>query len=223
MSEKAHKSIRLLLADDHPLVLAGTRKALKAETGIEIIGEAHDGKEALHLTLALKPDVLLLDVEMPKMSGVEVARNLFQKKSEVKVIAMSAFDDQEYVYGILNNGASGYLLKEETDSEILTKAIQAVSQGETDWISRKLAVKLLRSNTQSKNSLDILSPREIEVLQLAALGLKNKAIGERLFISPFTVKNHLDKIKQLKIGVQTRTELVVWAWQKGLVKQGDQI
>lgn len=211
------------MADDHAIFRAGTRATLESDPGIKVIGEAQDGVEALHMVRALQPDVLLLDVEMPKMSGVEVARQLRKEEAPVRLLALSAYNDREYVYGLLDNGASGYLLKDEAETHLIVEAVHGVARGEDDWISRSLATHLLRHRRLHEDPTLLLSEREQEVLRHAALGLDNDAIGERLFISPYTVKNHLDKIKAQKVGVRTRTELVIWAWQNGLVKRGDQI
>lgn len=214
--------IRVVLADDHPLYRSGTRRELEQIDGIEVVGEANDGDVALQQTMALEPDVLLLDVEMPTMSGVEVAERLQTMNLNTRLLALSAHDDREYVYGLLEAGASGYLLKDEADAELLAEAIRGVARGEDNWISRSLAVQLLRRRQVPDLAGGQLTNREQEVLKLVALGLDNPTIAERLFISPHTVKNHLDKIKQQKIGVRTRAELIAWAWQHGLVKRGEQ-
>jgi len=214
--------VRVLIADDHPLYRSGTRMELEQIDGIEVIGEADDGDVALEQTLVLEPDVLLLDVEMPSMSGVEVAEQLQKRGSKTRLLALSAHDEREYVYGLLEAGASGYLLKDEADAELLGEAIHGVARGEDNWISRSLAVQLLRRRSMPDLAGVQLTSREQEVVKLIALGLDNPTIAERLFISPHTVKNHLDKIKQQKIGVRTRAELIAWAWQHGVVKRGEQ-
>lgn len=214
--------VRVLIADDHPLYRSGTRMELEQIEGIEVVGEADDGDVALEQTLALEPDVLLLDVEMPSMSGVEVAEQLQKRGSKTRLLALSAHDEREYVYGLLEAGASGYLLKDEADAELLGEAIHGVARGEDNWISRSLAVQLLRRRSMPDLAGVQLTSREQEVVKLIALGLDNPTIAERLFISPHTVKNHLDKIKQQKIGVRTRAELIAWAWQHGVVKRGEQ-
>lgn len=214
--------IRVIIADDHPIVRAGTRAELEKYADITVVGEAADGQEALQLAQALEPDVLLLDVEMPKLNGVEVAERLRRDGAAVRVLVLSAYADREYVYGLLDKGASGYLLKEEADADLIAEAVRGVARGEDDWISKSLAVRLLRRQRDPDEVVSTLTERELEVVRLVALGQDNQTIGEQLFISPHTVKNHLDKIKNLKVGVRTRTELAVWAWQQGLVKPGDE-
>ena len=216
------KPIRVIIADDHPIVRAGTRTELEKYADITVVGEAADGQEALQLAQALRPDVLLLDVEMPKLNGVEVAERLRREKAEVRVLVLSAYADREYVYGLLDKGASGYLLKEEADADLIAEAVRGVARGEDDWISKSLAARILRRQRGSDSVVETLTEREVEVLRLVALGFDNQRIGEHLFISPHTVKNHLDKIKNLKVGVRTRTELAVWAWQHGIVKPGEE-
>ena len=215
--------IRVVIADDHHITRAGIRSALEHVPDIAVIGEASDGAEAYHLAQALKPDVLLLDVEMPRMTGVEVAAQLRKLGSPVRILVLSAYDDEEYVYGLLDTGAAGYLMKEEANPDLIVEALRGVAHDDGDlWISSSLATQLIQRKLKRKPThTGMLSERELAVLKLVALGHDNQAIADMLFISKHTVKNHIDKIKNQKIGVRTRTELAAWAWQQGLVKPGE--
>ena len=213
------ESITVIIADDHPVVLAGTSMALQEAEDIEIIALARNGREALTLAMKHEPDVLLLDIRMPGLSGVTVAEHLEKQGSPVKVLALSAYEDEAYIYGILDAGAAGYLLKEEADTETIVEAIRGVARGDDEWISPGLAARLLRRRRRS-SSLDALTTRELEILKKVARGLSNAEIGEQLSISKFTVKNHIDHIKS-KLEVRTRAELIVWAWEHGIVKKSE--
>lgn len=214
--------IRVVIADDHPVTRAGLRQALDDAPDITVLAEARDGAETLHLARTLNPDVLLLDVEMPKLTGVEVAERLQRMGIRVRILVLSAYDDEEYVYGLLDGGAAGYLMKEEAEPERIVEAVRGIARGDEDlWISPSLASKLIRRKLHRKpDHAGLLSDREVEVLQLVALGHDNQYIADTLFISKHTVKNHIDKIKNQKIGVRTRTELAAWAWQQGVVRPG---
>ncbi|WP_457651137.1 response regulator [Rhodocaloribacter sp.] len=217
-------AIRVVLADDHPITRQGLRAALEAAADITVLAEAADGETALRLARTLTPDVLLLDVEMPRMTGVEVAERLRAAASPVRVLILSAYDDEEYVYGLLDCGVSGYLMKEEAEAHLIVEAIRGIARDDGElWISPSLATKLIRRKIRRKpDHSGNLSAREREVLRLVALGHDNQQIADLLFISKHTVKNHIDKIKNQKIGVRTRTELAAWAWQQGLVKPGEE-
>lgn len=212
--------IRVVIADDHQLVRDGVRAALDGADGIKIVGEAPNGKVALELVDSLQPDILVVDIEMPIMSGVEVARSLSSQKSPVFVLALSAFDDREYVYGMLDSGASGYLMKAEADSTTLVDAIRSIiATGGEFWISPNFAEKLVRihlDERRAKVSFDSLTIREQEILRLVAVGKDNPEVGADLFISAHTVKNHIEHIKS-KIGVRSRAELIAWAWRNKYV------
>jgi DNA-binding NarL/FixJ family response regulator len=222
MPPEAPSPIRVVIADDHPITRAGLRSTLEALPDIVVVGEASDGAEALRLVKELTPDVLLLDVEMPRMTGVEVAERLKAMHAPVRVLALSAYDDEAYVHGLLDSGAAGYLVKEETQPERLVEALEGiVRDGNELWISRRLATKLIRRRRQPETPAN-LTERQEEVLRLVALGYDNQRVADLLHLSKDTIKNHIDRIKQMKISVRTRAELIAWAWQHGLVKPGDE-
>ncbi len=217
------RPIRIVLADDHPLMRAGIRGELEKADDIHIIGEASDGKEALRMVEALTPDILLLDVEMPGMTGVEVARHLQKTESPVMVLALSAHDDEQYIFGLLESGAVGYLVKEEVPETIL-EAVRGVAHGEEGWLSRRITAKVMRGRkTQVKSNSNVhtlLSSREIDVLRCIAQGMDNQQVASSLFISESTVKSHCNNI-YTKLGVRNRVQAAAWAWQRGLTGTDD--
>ncbi len=206
--------IRVVLADDHPLFRAGVRTLLERAGGVEVVAEAADGVEALALIREHSPDVLVLDMEMPGMTGVEAARRLRATGIEVRILVLSAYDDDEYVAELLANGADGYLTKDEAPERIVA-AVRGVAQGRDGWLSDGVAEKARRRRA-AEPAAQPLSPREREVLRLIADGLDNGAIAEGLFISESTVKNHVTNI-YAKLGVRSRAEAVAWAWRSGLM------
>ena len=209
---------RIVIADDHHMTLAGLAATLESVEDFEVVGQAADGREALALTQSMSPDVLVVDVEMPNMSGVEVARTLRASDNTTKVLALSAYDEPEYVYGLLDAGAAGYLMKEEADRDMMVAAVRGVLAGDDLWISPDLATHLVRHHMSASNT-ETLSQREIEVLRLVADGLDNQQVADELFISHHTVKNHLEHIKS-KLVVKTRAEVIAWAWHNRVVRPG---
>lgn len=203
-------AVRVVLADDHPLFRAGVRALLDAAAGIEVVGEAASGPDALALVDRLAPNVLLLDLEMPGLGGVDVARALRARGDAVRVLALSAYDDSAYVRGLLGLGAAGYLTKDEAP-ERLVEAVRAVARGETGWLSDTIRA----AHAVSATPAETLTAREREVLTLVADGADNAAVARRLFIAERTARNHLTSILA-KIGVRTRAEAVAWAWRHGL-------
>ena len=209
MSGRQHPAVRVVLADDHTLFRAGIRAVLDAADGLDVVGEAATGADALDLVRALRPDVLLLDMEMPGGTGVDVARALRAGGDAVRVLALSAYDDGAYVRGLMDLGAAGYLTKDEAPDR-LVEAVRAVARGETGWLSP--AAQAARADRPDGSGA--LTSREREVLALVAEGLDNAAVADRLSIAERTARNHLTSILA-KIGVRTRAEVVAWAWRHG--------
>jgi two-component system response regulator DegU len=206
---------RVVLADDHPIVRAGIRRLLEKAADIEVVGEASDGIEALHLVEDLDPDVLLLDVEMPGLRGTEVARRLQVAGSPVHILALSSYDDEQYIRGMLASGAAGYLTKEEAP-QTLVQAVRRIARGEQGWISRRVAVQLA-DWSQEKTSKGIsLTGQEKEVLRLVVAGKTNHEIGKALGLSEKKIEQHL-QVVLAKLGAASRMEAAMRAVHEGLV------
>jgi DNA-binding NarL/FixJ family response regulator len=217
-------SIRVLLADDQTLVRSGFRELLARTEGIEVIGEVADGAEALARTRAERPDVVLMDIRMPGMDGLEATRAIAAdpELSAVRVIMLTTFDLDEYVFEALHAGASGFLLKDVEPGD-LRRAVQVVAGGDSllsPSVTRQLISQFVSQPGHDRHSpaeLDELTAREREVLGLIAAGLNNREIAERLVISPATAKSHVSRIL-LKLDARDRAQLVVLAYQTGLVR-----
>jgi NarL family two-component system response regulator LiaR len=212
--------IRILIADDHAVVREGTRQFLEREDDLEVVGEAADGEEAIRLVGSLSPDVAIMDISMPNIDGIEATRQIKAKYPKVAVLILSAYDDDQFVFSLLEAGAAGYLLKSVRGNE-LVNAIREVSAGESvlhPTIARKVLNRFtnITSETQKQKTQDILTEREIEVLQLATQGSSNQEIADSLFLSLRTVQSHLNHIFN-KLQVSSRTEAVVRALKEGWV------
>jgi len=224
ISETQAEGIRLLLADDHAVVRSGTRELLERQPDFHIVGEAVDGEQAVRLTEELRPDVVVMDVRMPKMSGVEATKRIKAENPEVRVLVLTAHDDDEYVFALLQAGANGYLLKTSEIDE-LVKAIRTVYAGQSA-LAPIVAGKVVAQFTGGKSLPDVLNQthdqysglteRELDILRLVGQGLSNKQIGKELFISDRTVQAHLSNIFS-KLGVSTRTEAVMYAVRRGWI------
>ena len=212
------KVIRVVVVDDHALPRDGTRQILEARPDLQVVGEANSGEVALALVNQLCPDVVLLDIRLPGMNGIEVARRLTRDHPNVRVLMVSAYDEDEYVRGALEAGAAGYLSKTAPGKE-LVQAVRAVAGG-TNVLQSGLTERLLISSRRPEHSADDLSERELEVLRLLAEGLHNRELAARLGISPRTVDRHCDNI-YAKLGVGSRTEAVVRAISTRLLSVGD--
>ena len=199
--------VRVLIADDHPLWRKGVRALLEAEPDLEVVAEASDGAEVLRLLRSVDVDVLLLDMEMPGVSGVEVARAIARDGISVRVLALSAYDSAEYVGGLLRAGASGYLTKDKAPA-LVVEAVQAVARGEGRWFVSPQSAGL-------DSALALLSEREVDVLTLLARGASNREIAEALFIAENTVRNHLAAV-YAKTGTSSSRAAMVWAWRNGI-------
>jgi DNA-binding NarL/FixJ family response regulator len=209
--------IRIVVADDHPVVRDGLRAILATEREFEVVGEAGDGAETIQQVTALRPDILLLDLEMPGMDGVEALRRLHDQMPEARVIVFTAFDTDDRILEAVRAGAQGYLLKGVPRQELF-QAIRIVHAGGS-LLQPVVASRLLRQVRQEQTSpvIEALTARELEVLRLLAQGLQNKEIAARLFITERTVKFHVSAILG-KLGAGNRTEAVRAAVQQGLVK-----
>jgi DNA-binding NarL/FixJ family response regulator len=208
-------SIRVVLADDHPVVRTGIRNLLSKSPDIEVVGEASNGSEALQLCEDLKPDVLLLDMEMPGLKGVEVAQRMRGGSTGVRILALSAYDDKQYILELLESGAAGYLTKEEAPETIID-AIRGVSLGEQGWVSRRVAAQMSVWMREDEPEGNRLTHREMEVLRLVVEGKTNQGIGLNLGISEKTVEKYLEAVFA-KLGVSSRVEAAVYAVREGLV------
>jgi DNA-binding NarL/FixJ family response regulator len=210
------EKIRVLLADDHDKVRKGFRKYLSYSSEIEVIGEADNGEQVLPLVESLKPDVVLLDVEMPGLMGFEVANRLTEANLPVKVLAVSGHNDQQHVLGMLANGASGYLTKEEVPNNLLD-AIQYIIEGKRGWISPQVASKagIEDPNTRLNQKPTFVSA-EIKVLKLLARGSTDQQIADELKIPADEVRDWVEAIR-LKLGSNSRFEIIIRALQEDLI------
>jgi DNA-binding NarL/FixJ family response regulator len=216
--------IRILLADDQELVREGLRMILDAEPDLEVVGEASDGKQALAEARRLDPDLLLMDVRMPELDGIEATRRFIAAGGRARVLVLTTFDVDEYVYRALKAGASGFLLK-DASREQLTGAVRTVAAGEAllaPTVTRRLIEDFCRRPEPGALPDDVaaLSERELEVLRLLARGLSNAEIAARLYLSDATVKSHVGRILQ-KLDLRDRTQTIVYAYESGLVRPGD--
>jgi DNA-binding NarL/FixJ family response regulator len=207
--------IKVIVVDDHPVVRHGIVSMLRYEQDIEVVGEAADGAEALSLILDLRPDVVLLDLRMPQLSGVEVMQRARAQGVTVRFLVLTTYDTDEYIAPALSAGAQGYLLKDAPPEE-LVRAVHMLMQGRAALEPAVAARMLARI---SDVPADELSARELEVLRLLARGDSNKEIAARLTLSENTIKTHLSRIFD-KLGARSRTEAVTIAIQRGLVRAG---
>lgn len=217
--------VRLLLADDHPAFRAGLRAHLDREPDLEVVAEAGTGAEALALVRQHAPDVLVLDMELPDLSGLDVAERLAAESADTAVLVLSAFEDETYIFGVLDAGAAGYLSKQEP-LDVIADAIRGTGQGDVGWLSRRIGALYMRRHrrdraqdarrSEAQQAAGALSAREHEVLLLVAAGLTNGDIADRLFLSESTVKKHVHTVYE-KTGKRTRPQLVAWAWRSGLM------
>jgi DNA-binding NarL/FixJ family response regulator len=214
--------ITVLLADDQRLVRSGFRMILRADREIEVVGEAGDGEHAVALARELKPDVVLMDVRMPKLDGIAATRLVLEQPDPPRVLVLTTFDLDEYVYGALRAGASGFLLKDAPEEQ-LGAAIRVAADGGALFsagVTRRLIERFAELGTgPPPPQLDELSPRELEVLELLARGNSNAEIAAHLVLSEHTVKTHVARILQ-KLDLRDRTQAVILAYESGLVRPG---
>jgi two-component system, NarL family, response regulator NreC len=217
--------LKILLVEDHIIVRQGVKALLAEEPDIVVIGEAGDGSEALLLTERLRPDIVLMDLSMPGLGGIEATYQLRERFPTISVVVLSMYDNEEYVFHVLRAGASGYVLKQSTPTELVL-ALRTVAAGSTflsPAISQILVSEYLRhakTHTDDDEALRVLTPREREVLQLIATGLSNRQIAERLHLSVKTVETHRGNIMH-KLDLHDRASLVKFAVDKGLTHFGE--
>ena len=218
--------IRILLADDHTLIRSGIATLLQSIKDFSVVGEAEDGEDAVHKTGELRPDVIVIDLSMPKLSGIEATKIIKKRYPETNVLVLTMHENEEYVYQILKSGASGYVLKSAGKDE-LAAAIRAAAKGEKFFspkISQLMAegyIKRVEKGTSDSAKGDVpLTRREREILALVASGLTNQQIAEQLYISPRTVDSHRTNIMQ-KLEIHDLANLVRYAIEHGIIKGGE--
>jgi DNA-binding NarL/FixJ family response regulator len=217
--------IRVLLVDDQALVRAGFRALLDADEDIDVVGEAGDGSAAVQLTRATRPDLVLMDIRMPHVDGLEATREIAADPalSATRIVILTTFDLDEYVFEALRVGASGFLLKDTEPADLL-RAVRAVAGGDA-LLSPRVTRRLIAEFASRPRSpappreLDQLTDREREVMALVGAGLSNEEIAARLFVSPATAKTHVSRT-MIKLGARDRAQLVVFAYEAGLVRPG---
>jgi len=211
--------IRVLVVDDQPLVRSGFRMVIEERADLELVGEAADGVQALELARELKPDVILMDVRMPNLDGVEATRRLVEEGTQARILVLTTFDLDEYVYAAIRAGASGFLLKDVEPAD-LVDAIRVVAAGNSLFgpaATERLVARFAQQPAPgAARSLDELTDREKEILTLLATGLSNAELAERLFLSETTVKTHVSSILR-KLRVRDRVQAVIAAYDAGLV------
>ena len=219
-------TIRLAIVDDQGMVRAGFRSLLAGEEDFEVVGEAANGEEGVQLVTDLVPDVTLMDIRMPVLDGIAATRQLVQAGVETKVVVLTTFDLDEYVFEALRAGASGFLLK-DAPAEELAAAVRVVAAGESllaPGVTRRVIDAFVRRpappSTARESRLELLTPREVEVLGLLARGLSNLDIAERLYVSEGTTKTHVSNVL-MKLGLRDRVQAVIFAYENGVVVAGE--
>jgi RNA polymerase sigma factor (sigma-70 family) len=216
--------VRVFLVDDDDLMRAGLRSVLSSDDTIEVVGEAGDGREAVTGVRELRPHVVLMDVRMPNLDGIAATREVLAAQPEVKIVILTTFEEDDYIFGALSAGASGFLLKRTSPEDLLT-AIHAVAAGDSllsPSVTRRVIERMAREparDTSSSARLDDLTPREREVLELVARGLSNSEIATELVIEESTVKTHVKRIL-MKLRLRDRVQAVIFAYESGLARPG---
>ncbi len=218
VSSRGAGAIRVLIADDHTMIRSGIRLLLERESGFEVVGEAADGRQAVTLAFARRPDIIMLDVTMPVLNGIEAARQISVELPNTRIIILSMHSDEGYVLRALKAGARGYLLKDSGESDVIN-AIRAVSEGKAYFspeISRMLVEDYIRQHQGVEDRYELLSTREREVFQLLAEGKSNKEAATILNLSLYTVESHRTHIFQ-KLCLHNLPELILYAVRKGVI------
>jgi len=216
--ERVMDKITILLAEDHKVVREGTRRLLESQSDFEVVGEASDGIEAIELAKKWKPQIIIMDVSMPRLNGIEATKQIKALYPNMAILVLTGYDDDEYVFALLEAGAAGYLLKESSGEELID-AIRQVMTGEP-VLHPKIMKKVLNrlrapvEGSSTQTSSEVLSDREMEVLRLAATGMSNMEIANSLTLSVRTVQTHLRSIFN-KLGVGSRSEAIVYGLKKG--------
>jgi NarL family two-component system response regulator LiaR len=214
--------IRVVIAEDHDIVRKGIRVLLSMAPGIEVVGEADDGREAVHQVMDLRPDVTLMDLVMPRMDGIEAIRRIMERQPEARILVLTSFSTDDKVFPAIKAGAMGYLLK-DTDPKDLVKAIHQVHEGESSLhpaIARKLLQELAAPPPEKQAPVDPLTEREVEVLRQVARGKSNRQIANDLVISEGTVRTHVSNILS-KLHLASRTQATLYALREGLATLND--
>jgi len=212
------KKITILLAEDHVVVRESIRQSLERQADFSVVGEAGDGEEAVRMARQLRPDVIVMDVSLPKLNGIEATKQIKAFQPSAAILILTAYDYEQYIFALLEAGAAGYLLKDISSRELIS-AIQMVHKGETvlhPTVARKILERFRQTTVEhdEKQVSDLLTERETTVLKMAAKGMSNNDIAEALFLSVRTVESHLGSIFN-KLGVGSRTEAVIAAMRKG--------
>ena len=212
--------IRVLLVDDQPLIRTGFKTILETEPGIEVVGEASDGTQGVELALELRPDVVCMDVQMPRMNGIEATRELMSRGCGSAVLILTTFDRDDFLFETLQAGAAGFVLK-TAEAEELIEAVQILGRGDgllAPQVTRRVIARFTAAQPQqaAQVSVDVLTEREQTTLLCLARGLTNAEIAAELFVSPETVKTHVSNILS-KLGLRDRISAVIWAYEHGLI------
>ena len=218
-------AVRVLLVDDDELMRAGLRAVLSSDSSIEVIGESVDGRDAVGRVGRLRPDVVLMDVRMPRLDGISATREISEAAPDARVLIVTTFEEDDYIFGALSAGASGFLLKRSRPEELI-EAIHTVAAGEallSPSVTRRVVDRMAGApsgGVREEPRLDELTEREREVLQLLARGLSNQEIAERLVVEHSTVKTHVKRVL-MKLGVRDRVQAVILAYETGVVRAGE--
>ena len=216
--------VRVLLVDDDDLMRAGLRAVLSSDRGIEVVGEAMDGRDAVGRVGRLNPDVVLMDVRMPRLDGISATREILESAPDARVLIVTTFEDDEYIFGALSAGASGFLLKRSRPEELIA-AIRTVAAGDallSPSVTRRVVDQMASRGDMGvpdENRLDELTPRERDVLELLARGMSNREIARELVVEESTVKTHVKRIL-MKLGLRDRVHAVILAYEIGVVRPG---